>query len=298
MILQLNRLGFSHHNHHRNMSEASFASLQAFRLQVAGNLHRVMESFILGSGVLSIKWIHQCFRILPILNNEFAKLMGEIDYPVSSWEACSIEEYLDYTISMLELLNAISSSLSHLNQARVSLSHALSLMKNSPGFDVERLREITVHDSVKGIKGSEGNGERNRNEKEWIFHEGMMVLRSTGFWTCGVVLSGLKSDARPIMEIMGTGMVVDCSLIRFDSMFRKKITEERGLVKELEEVNETLRMIVLKGVGDSDAVIELKRRLDVIGNGVKGLKEEEEGLFAEFMAARNKVLETLRAKNK
>ncbi|KAI3510894.1 hypothetical protein L1887_18032 [Cichorium endivia] len=297
MILHLKRLRFPHHNHHRHMSEASLASLHVFRSHVAGNLHRVLESLKLGSGFLSLKWIHKCFQMLPILNTAFAQLMADIDYPVSSWEAGSIEEYLDYTINLLQLLNAISSSLSHLNKARVSLSHALSLVERSPAMAVERMREIPMHDSAKGFKASGVEEERNRNEKEKIFHEAIMVLKSTGFWVCGVVLSGLKSDARPIIEIMRSGVVVDCSLIPLDSFIKKKISEERGLVKEVEAVNESVRSIVSKGICDSDAAMELKRRLELVGNGLKGLKEEEEGLFAEVIAARNEVIETLRIRN-
>ncbi|KAI3739152.1 hypothetical protein L2E82_29549 [Cichorium intybus] len=279
------------------MSEASLASLHAFRSHVAGNLHRVLESLKLGSGFLSLKWIHKCFQMLPILNTAFAQLMADIDYPVSSWEAGSIEEYLDYTINLLQLLNAISSSLSHLNKARVSLSHALSLVERSPAMAVERMREIPMHDSTKGFKASGSEEERNRNEKEKIFHEAIMVLKSTGFWVCGVVLSGLTSDARPVIEIMRSGVVVDCSLIPLDSIFRKKILEERGLVKEVEAVNESVRLIVSKGICDSDAAMELKRRLELVGNGLQGLKEEEGGLFAEVMAARNEVIEKLRIRN-
>ncbi|CAH1424380.1 unnamed protein product [Lactuca virosa] len=299
MILQLNRLRFSHHNNHHRMSEVSLSPLQAFRSIVTGNLHRVLESQKLGSEFLSFKWIHQCFQVLPILNNEFAKLMAEIDYPVSSWEAGSIDEYLDYTMNLLELLNAINSSISHLNQARVSLSHALSLMESSPAMGVERMREITLHDSIKGFKGSVGDEERNRKGKERIFHEAILVMKGTAFWICGVVLSGLRSDTWPLMEIMESGVVVDCSLMPLEySIFRNKITEKRGLVKEVEDVNETVRMIVSKGIGDFDVAMELKRRLEMVRNGLKGLKEEEEGLFADVMAARNEVLETLRRKNK
>lgn len=298
MILQLSSLRFSNHNNHHRMSEVSLSPLQAFRSIVTGNLHRVLESLKLGSEFLSLKWIHECFQVLPILNNEFAKLMAEIDYPVSSWEAGSIDEYLDYTMSILELLNAINSSLSHLNQARVSLSHALSLMESTPAMGVERMREITLHDSIKGFKGSGGDEERNRKGKERIFHEAILVMKGTAFWVCGVVLYGLRSDVWPLMEIMKSGVVVDCCLMPLDSIFRNKIIEKRGLVKEVEDVNETVRMIVSKGIGDFDVAMELKRRLEMVRNGLKGLKEEEEGLFAEVMAARNEVLETLRRKNK
>ncbi|KAJ0792648.1 hypothetical protein HanOQP8_Chr01g0020351 [Helianthus annuus] len=306
MILQLSRLGFSHHHHHhhhlgrhRNMSQAGLTSLQAFRSLVSKNLNRALESLKLGSEFLSLTWIHQCFQMVPMINNAFAKLMVEIDYPVTSWEDCSIDEYLDYTINLLDLMNYISSSIARVNQARVSLTHALSLMERSPALAIERMNEIKTQDhSIMEFKDTRCDVDRKRNENACIFHEAMMVLKSTGFWVCGVVLSGLKSEVDPIMKIPGNSVLVDPSLMALDSVFRKKYMEEGGIVKEVEEVNESVRIIISSGIHDCDGGMELKRRLEVVGNGFKSLKEEEECLFASVMAARNEVVETLRRNNK
>ncbi|PWA81942.1 protein BYPASS-related protein [Artemisia annua] len=295
MIQLLTKLGFSHNNSRNHMSDSALASLEAFRSHVSDNLNRALESIKLGSDFLTLAWMHACFKMLPMINNAFTKLMVEIDYPVTSWEGGSILEYLDYTINLLDVLNMISSSLSNVNQARVSLTHALSLMKSSPIHGIERMKEIRPHDSIKEFKASEGDhGERNLHGKEFIFHEAMLVLRSSGFWVCGVVLSGLKSDIKPIMVITRNVVFVDSSLMALDSTFKKKFMEEGGFVKEFERVNESVRSIVSSGIGDSDGAMELKRRLDVVGNGLKGLKDEEERLFGNIMSARNEVLDILR----
>ncbi|KAL8262395.1 hypothetical protein R6Q59_023744 [Mikania micrantha] len=298
MILLLSRLGFTHHHHrHHLSSEVNIASLQAFRSLVAENLNQALQSLILGSEFFSLTWIHRCFRMIPIINNAFAKTMVDIGYPMSRWEAGSIDDYLDYTINMLELLNSISSSISHVNQARLSLTRALSLIESSPALAVDRIREIKMHDSIKKCKTSGISDrilDRNRNENEWIFHEAMMVLRSTGFWVCGVVLSGLKSHVDPIMGVMTNMVAMDSSLMTLDSIFRKKFMEERGVLKEVEAVNESVRLIVSSGIGDSNDEMELKRRLKVVENGLTGLKDEEECVFGSVMAARNEVLEMLR----
>ncbi|KAI3683019.1 hypothetical protein L1987_83477 [Smallanthus sonchifolius] len=300
MILQLNRLGFSHHHQHRrrHMSEVNLAYLQTFRSLVSENINRALETLNLGSEFLSLTWIHQCFQMVSMINNGFAKLMVEIDYPVSSWEAGSTEEYLDYTINLLDLLNYISSSISHVNQARVLLTHALSLMETSPVLAVERMREIKKHDSIMEFKASGGEHiQMNMKEKELIFHEALMVIKSTGFWVCGVVLSGLKCEVNPMMEISGNTVSMDSPLKDLDSIFRKRFMEEGGIVKEVEGVNESVRLIISIGIDDSDGGMELKRRLKVVGNGLTGLKEEEECLFRSVMTARNEVLETLRRNN-
>ncbi|KAK1427740.1 hypothetical protein QVD17_16434 [Tagetes erecta] len=299
MILLLNKLGFSHHDHrHRHrrhrMSEVNLASLHAFRLLVSENLNRVLESLKLGSELLSLTWIHHCFQMVPIINIAFAKLMVEIDYRVASWEASSIDEYLDYTISLLDLLNSISSSISHVNQARVSLAHASCLMQSSHVV-FEPVNEIKKHDAIMELKLSGGHDvDKKCNEKELIFHEAMKVLESIGFWVCGVVLSGLKGEVDPVMEIVGKMVSVDSSLMALDSIFKKKTMEKRGFLKEVEEVNESVCLIVSSGIDDSNGGMELKRRLDMVRNGLKRLKDEEELLFGTIMDARNEVLEILR----
>nr|GEX28946.1 protein BPS1, chloroplastic-like [Tanacetum cinerariifolium] len=206
------------------MSDSALASLETFRSYVSGNLNRALESLKLGSDFLSLAWMHECFKMLPMINNAFAKLMVEIDYPITSWEGGSIDEYLDYTINLLDALNLISSSLSNVNQAR--------------------------------------------------------------------------SDVKPIMVITKNGVFVDSSLMALDSIFKKKFIEEGGIVKEVERVNESVRLVVSSGMGDSDGTMELKRRLEVVGNGLKGLKDEEEYLFGNLMSARNEVLEILRRSHK
>ncbi|KAI3826994.1 hypothetical protein L1987_01055 [Smallanthus sonchifolius] len=280
------------------MSEVNLAYLQTFRSLVSESLNRALESLSIGSEFLSLTWIHQFFQMVSMINNAFAKLTVGIDYPVSSWEAGSIDEYLDYTINLLDLLNSISSSISHVNQARVSLTHALSLMESSPVLAVERLREIKKHDSIMEFKASGGEHvEINMKEKEWIFHEAMMVMKSTGFWVCGVVLSVLKCEVDPMMEITRNTVFMDSSLKSLDSIFRKRFMEEGGIVKEVEGVNESVRLIISSGIDVSDGGMELKRRLELVGNGLTVLKEEEERIFGSVMTARNEVLETLRRNN-
>ncbi|XP_076887931.1 protein BPS1, chloroplastic-like [Bidens hawaiensis] len=295
MILKLNKLGFSHHHRcQRHISEVNSAYLKAFRSLVSENLNLALESLKLGSELLSLTWIHRCFKMVPMINKAFAKLMVEIDYPVTSWADGSIDEYLDYTIKLLDLLNSISCCISHVSQARVSLTHALSLMERSLALAIERMREIKKHNhSIMEFKGTGIDVDRNRNEKECIFHEAMMVMKSTGFWVCGVVLSGLTSEVEPIKAITGNMVFVDSSLRALDSVFRKKLMMEGGFVKEVEGVNESVDLIISSGIGDSYGGMELKRRLEVVGNGLKGLKEEEECIFGSVMASRNEVVEIL-----
>ncbi|KAK9283126.1 hypothetical protein L1049_011357 [Liquidambar formosana] len=91
---------------------------------------------------MSLLRIRQCLDLLPVINKAFPKLVVDIDCPISKWEDASAEGYLKYSLNLLEFLNSISSSLSYLGQARLALSHALSLVENSPSLPTGRLKAI------------------------------------------------------------------------------------------------------------------------------------------------------------
>jgi len=120
----------------------------------------------------------------------FVKLLVDIDYPMSKWNVDSIEVYLKYTMSLLEVLNSISSSLYHLGHARVSLAHGLNLVekKKSLSLAIKHLKGIqlagcfstnfgkyfqTHDDKAKIVSG-----------KELIVREGVREMKSIEFWVC------------------------------------------------------------------------------------------------------------------
>lgn len=313
MVLLVQKLSFSlkHSskldNHQKTKSKPLLASLQDFRSDVSSLLIRLSANSKPGPEFISLKWVHQCFEILPFVNNAFAKLVVAIDYPMSKWEVGSIEEYLNYSITLLQLLNTIISSLSHLGHARVSLSHALSRVESSPFAALKRsLKEIRPAE-VQDCK-FDGFGKCNKERvvcsgKESIVHQALLVMNSIGSWVCGVVLSGLNSDATPYIEMKkSTNGFIDISpgLVALDSMVGKEILENRVIVKEVKEVNETVACVVSAVAHGEDeysaAAKELERRLEALEEALKGVDEEANNLFSEVMAGRNELLDNLRRK--
>ena len=142
----------NHHHHHHHKSEALSASLQAFQSDVSNILNQLSLNSKPGSEILSLPWILQCFGLLPSIHRAFAKLVVDIDYPISKWEAASVEEYLNYSLSLMELFNSMSSSVAYLGHARLSLAHALSLVENSPTLAIERLKAIQPRSFNKDFK--------------------------------------------------------------------------------------------------------------------------------------------------
>ncbi|KAI3448851.1 hypothetical protein Pfo_005516 [Paulownia fortunei] len=285
--------------HHQN-SQASSASLHDFRYKTLNFLSQILLKPGKGSELLSLAWFHNCFELIHVTNRAFAKLVVEIDYPMSQWGGQATEEYLSYSLNLLDMLNSITSSVSHLNQAKISIFHALSLIENSPTSAAKYLKKIQGRNLGKDFKveGSTGIEERpGSDQKECVILQALMVLKKIGFLALGLVVSGLCSDAKPYLEIRKFPGGFDDPLKKvLDSGFGKEMTEIQGPVEEVKEVNlaaERLSAILSTG-RCGEAVGELKERLEVLENSIQGLEKQANNLFSEVLATRNKLLDNIR----
>lgn len=310
MVILVEKLGrslkFHHrldHNNHPNhdAEEALLASFQAFRSKVSKLLSQIMVEAKPGSEFLSLAWVHRCLEALPMMDKAFAKLVVDVDYPIGKWEAAASEAYLKHSLNVLELLNKISSSLSHLSQARLALSHGLSLIESSPSLALKHLQNIQPNDlgndfKVEGIKENE---EQFSSRKESIIHEAMMIMISSGLWLFGIMISGLCSDVKPYFLMRKSAPKLhDPSLESLDSLLGEEIRQKKSMLKEIKEVNEAAAELVAEIAqrkGDAAAEI-LGRRLAVLEKVLQKIGKQTDCLFSEALAARNKLLDTIRLK--
>jgi hypothetical protein len=82
---------------------------------------------------------------------------------MSKWKSRSIEEHLKHSLSLVDLLNSISFSLSHLGQVRLSLAHVLSLVEGLPSLAIEHIKAIKFNSSIKYFKCRDSK--ENKNER-------------------------------------------------------------------------------------------------------------------------------------
>lgn len=288
-----------HHHHHADhrQPEALSASLQAFQSNVSSCINQLRSNPKPGSEILSLTWIRLCFGLIPVINKAFSKLVVDIDYPISKWEEASVEEYLNYSFTLLEFFNSISSSLAYHGQARLSLAHALSLVEDSPSSAIERLKSVEPRCVSKELKEGEGNKERICSGEEGVMHEALKVMRSIGFWVCGIVLSCLCSDSKPYLEMRkSVGGLENSSFVELDSSIYEIVMQKGGVLKEVEELNDAVSCLVAALVSGkySEAAHEMQGKLEVYEKLVDGLQKEVDHLFSEVLAARNKLVDCLR----
>ncbi|KAK6933924.1 Protein ROH1-like [Dillenia turbinata] len=291
------------HSHHHDQTEALLASLKAFQSEISVGLNLLASNSKPGFEILSFPWILKCLEIFPIMNKAFSKLLVETNYPLSTWKGNCIDEYLNYSLRLLDMFNSISSSLSRLSHARILLSHAVSLIPNSPSLAAEKLKGIQLPSlgKVCGEKAAKKDEiEVSSINNEWVIHQALVMMKSIGFWIGGIVLSCLCGDVKPYMETREMASEISDSLaINLDERVFNEVLQNHGAWKEVIEINEEVdRVFAAMATADgSKAAEELKRRLQVFDKFLGEVKGKTNHLFSEVMAQRGELLDCLRRPN-
>lgn len=299
----------NHHHHHCHRGrddqyeyEELSAPFEAFRSEVSKLIGKLALDLKPGSEVLSLSLIEKCLGILPLINKALAKLAVDIDYPMSIWEIDSIEEYLNYTMCLLELFNSISSSFSHLEKGRISLSHGLTLLKNSPSLATKHLKEIQP--GCFNTKFGEGFSKRSDkarifNGKEKVINDAVKELKSIGFWVCGILLSCLYSDVKPYMELKKMAGGFDGSLVlTLDSKISEVLLVKKNpVLKEVKEVNDAVAQLLVASDEVKDEVAkEVKTKLNEFVKISDVVKAEMDDLFSRVMSQRTELIDCFRVR--
>lgn len=302
------------HDHDRDEQALLASSLRAFRSEVSKLLAQILS----GSEFLSLAWYHKCFEAIPLIHRAFAALVLDIDHPMLKWDAVVADDYLNYSLDVLDLLNKVSFSLTQFGQARLSLAHGLNLFQNSKSSSSSSSsaavaaaaeskylvpvcpkhigNDLKLHAS-KGIEENSGSG------KDSVIREALLIVKSTGILLLGFVISGLYSDGNLYASVIrrnSAGGFADPSVTNLDSILSRQISDNGGcMVKEVREVNSAVAALTRTSHGCCrDAAKDLSTKLDVLESLLKNLGKQTDNIFSEVLAARNKLLDTVRQKHK
>ncbi|CAK8534464.1 unnamed protein product [Lathyrus sativus] len=295
VIHKFAKLLFKKRNQHKchpqpNEDLSSFHSFQSHVSKLISQLALELKP----ESNLSLSWFQRCFGLLPFINKAFAKLLVDNDYPITQWDVDSIEEYLNYTMSLLELLNSISSSLSHIGQATLSLAHGLNMT----------LAETEARMYLKAIQPSgcyRTNFSRHLHTKDkkakifsghkWIVDEGLKEMKSIGFWVCGVLLSCLYGDCKPYMELRKTAGGFENSLVGIlDFKISEKLVKKKPSFCEIEEMNNGVALLVDGDEVRHDAAKDLQGKLCELKKLFDDISQEVDHLFNDVMIQRTKLV--------
>ncbi|CAI9769738.1 unnamed protein product [Fraxinus pennsylvanica] len=300
VVLLVQRLGRSLkfpsrlENHNPN-SGALSASINVFRSKISNITSQILLKPVEGSEFLSLAWVQKCFGVLDMVNKDFARLVVEIDYPMTAWGGAATEEFFKYSLQVLDNLNSVSSSISHLNQAKISLFYALSLVEKSPSSAKKNLQQIQPKCSSSIKLGEDfkveellsGIEEKSCFEKEFVILQALSAMKNIEFWVLDAILSGVGTKK-------SNGSNTDC----LNSRFCEEINEKPGAIEEVREVNDAAMHLAaeLSTARCNEAAKELKRRLVVLENSLQEIEKQTKSLFSQILDTRNQLLENFRLK--
>lgn len=102
-----------------NLPSSLVAILNAFERSLAERLRKLRPSS--KNDVLSLSWMILAMELLCETHSDVKNLIKELDLPVPDWNEKWIDVYLDISVKLLDVCNALSSELSHLNQSNLML---------------------------------------------------------------------------------------------------------------------------------------------------------------------------------
>ncbi|CAA0827240.1 Unknown protein [Striga hermonthica] len=286
---------------HKN-SKPVLASLNDFQSEISSFLKETMLKLAKAPKSLSMPFFQNLFELINFADQAFAKLTTKIEYPTSQWGGKATHEYLNHSITFLQMLNSISTLISHLSQARVTISRALSLIeKNSTNMAAKYLK-ISQGTKISNpskctfnVEGLSTGVEKKPGceKKERVVLEALIVVKKIGFFALGLVMSRLCEDEKMYRGEVGVFSGDDPCKMVLDLGFRKEVVAVMDIRGPMEEVNRAVERLS-NGKFECGAVKELKERLKVLDNCVEFVEKEVKGLFCEVLGVRSKLLDNIR----
>lgn len=181
--------------------DGSSSPMRRFRSKTSDALAQILPK----SGeieTIHAEWFNNCFKAIHAANTAFAELVVEVEYPMSKWGAAAIDEHLGYTLSLMDMLNSITSCVSHLNMVKISMLHGLSLVENSPNSMKMGKASFKVEKCGRGNEIIRYGSAR----KESVILEALMELKKVVFVAIGFVLSGLWNAVREFSGGVGDSL--------------------------------------------------------------------------------------------
>ncbi|RWW11750.1 hypothetical protein GW17_00024616 [Ensete ventricosum] len=124
-------------------SSRLLALLSSFEQNLAENMKKLRPKKI--SDVFSLSWISHAIKSISEVHTNIKTLIMELQFPVSEWDENWIDMYLDSSVKVLDICNALSAELTRLDQSNLLLRYVLHILDISTSVpSSEQLRRACV----------------------------------------------------------------------------------------------------------------------------------------------------------
>lgn len=213
--------------------------------------------------VLSISWMRCAMAALSDAHANIKTLTSALQFPVSDWDEKWMDMYLDDSVKLLDICNALTAELSRLDQSQLLLKYAFHILASSGASpSAEKLNHVhsSLHDWLQQIRSRSPKLDScssllqeltntlhvvkvKNSGKEKVLMRALYGVKVISIFVCSVFTAALSGCSKPLMDVhvggefMWAGTFNDLQA-RVNGEIRDLFSlGKSGVLKELEAVN-------------------------------------------------------------
>lgn len=307
-----------------NLPSSLVAILNAFERNLAERLRKLRPSS--EDDVLSLSWMILAMELLCETHSDVKNLIKELELPVPDWNEKWIDVYLDISVKLLDICNAVSSELSHLNQSNLMLrciTHNLDsaeskrLARAHASLEEWRLNISTTSPRIKNccvildsLRESLDLPKVKNSAKGKVLMRALYGVKVQTVFVCSVFASAFLGSPKlfdlDIADTYSWGQTFSSLQNDVNSEIRSIYTRGKFTpLKELEAIDQcvgNLHQMIPKNAEVEEVqplkntVSELGRKAEKLSEGLHLLTKEVDNFFQIVLEGRDALLSNLRGR--
>ncbi|KAM7274543.1 hypothetical protein ACFE04_016409 [Oxalis oulophora] len=279
--------------------------------------------------VLSFSWMELAMKSLCESHNDIKTLITDLELPVSEWEEKWIDFYLDISVKLLDICVAFSSQLSRFSQGKLLLQCLLHNLESEsdPAKQFFKARASLVSWRHHGLKNPRIENcfpileslvetldlpKVKNSAKGKVLIRAMFGVKVATIFVFRVFASAFSGSGNKLSDLTVPDIFPWAQVFSvlqstvYGEMKNKFSSEKSTVLKELDEVNETVKKldpIIQDGVDPNpmeaekfrSLVTDLGSGVEKLSQGLDRLSKDVDGFFKIVLTSRDSLLCNLRA---
>lgn len=205
------------------LSPKLLAVLTSFEQTLAESFRKLKPKNL--TDVLSFSWMSHAMASLSDAHANIKTLTSALQFPVSDWDEKWMDMYLDDSVKLLDICNALTSELSRLDQSQLLLKYALHILASSsasPSFDELGRVHSSLHDWMVQVRSRSPKLENcssilqqlnntlnlvkvKNSAKGKVLMRALYGVKVMSIFVCSIFTSALSGCAKPLVDVHVAG---------------------------------------------------------------------------------------------
>jgi len=243
------------------LSPKLLALLTSFEQSLAESLRKLKPKN--SSDILSLSWMGHAMAVLSETHANIKTLTTTLQFPVSDWDEKWMDTYLDSSVKLLDICNALTSELSRMDQSQLLLKYAVHILAatgTSPSSEELKRVHSSLHDWMENIHSRSPKLENcssilqelaaalhlvkvKNSAKGKVLMRALYGVKAVTIFICSVFTAALSGCSKPLIDLNVSGEFLWAAAfndlqVGVNGEIRNLFSlGKSGALKELEEVN-------------------------------------------------------------